>query len=172
MLLISNRLRALRSSDFKITCATTPWNVLLSIQSLLQIKQFLNIPIFNCKVIYSYISPSLGFDKCLLRKAKHESSEIHWSYFHLGPLQGVIVCPPGFPVHTFIAGGRIVATVDAIKVRFQTLIVPPSSWAYSGTVSRCKVIIILIASCEWLTTVKMRKRVTSSSWIKKWLRRW
>ena len=98
-----------------------------------------------------------------LRKAKHESSEIHWSYFHLGTLQGVIGCPPGFPVHTFVVGGRIVATVDAIKVRFHTLIVPPSSWADSGTVSISIAIIILIASCEWLTTVKMRKRVTSSS---------
>ena len=113
---------------------------------------------------------SLGFDKCLTRKAKHESSENHLSYFHLGPLEGVIACPPGFPVDTFMARGGILVTIDAIKVRFHTLLVPPSSWAQYGTVSIRVVIIILIASCKWLTTVMMIKRVTCSSWIKKWLR--
>ena len=122
-------------------------------RSILQSKlnNFKISPSSTKKVIYSYT-----LDKRLSRRVK-QSSEIHWPYFHLGPLQGVIVCPPGFPVHTFIAIGGIFVIIDAIQVRFVTTIVPPSSFAKTGTVSIIIVIIILIASCKWLTTVRMRK---------------
>ena len=122
-------------------------------RSILQSKlnNFKISPSSTRKVIYSYT-----LDKRLSRRAK-QSSEIHWPYFHLGPLQGVIVCPPGFPVHTFIGNGGIFVIIDAIQVRFVTTLVPPSSFAKTGIVSIIIVIIILIASCKWLTTVTMRK---------------
>ena len=108
------------------------------------------------------MSPSLGFDKYLLRKANQKSSEIHWSYFHLGPLQAVIGCLPLFLVHTIVPRRGIFMTIDAIQVRQVTPIVPPSAVAETATVFIRFVIIILIASCKWLTTV-IRKRVISSS---------
>ena len=122
-------------------------------RSILQSKlsNFKISPSSTKKEIYSYT-----LNKRLSRKAK-QSSEIHWPYFHLGPLQGVTGLPPGFPVHTFIGIGGIFVIIDAIQVRFVTTLVPPSSFAQTGTVFFHVVIIILIASCKWLTTVRITK---------------
>ena len=58
---------------------------------------------------------------------KKVRSEIHWSDFHLGPLQGVLGSLPGFPVHTIVGDRGISMTIDAIQVRFVTVLVPPGS---------------------------------------------
>ena len=42
---------------------------------------------------------------------KHDSSEIHWSYFHLGSLEGVIISFPVFPVHSISIGGVIATKI-------------------------------------------------------------
>ena len=90
-------------------------------------------------------------------------SEIHWSYFHLAPLQGVPKSLPVIPVDTKgIFGSRVAPVmIGAIQVGAVTFVVPPSSMILSGTVPIC-FIIILIFSGKWLTAM-ISERVASSS---------
>jgi len=64
---------------------------------------------------------------------KKVRSEIHWSDFHLGPLQGVVISLPVYPVHTITFRAGIFMTIDAIQVRPVTVIVPPGSVKNPGT---------------------------------------
>ena len=42
---------------------------------------------------------------------KHDSSEIHWSYFHLGSLEGVLMSFPVKPVHSISKGGVLATKI-------------------------------------------------------------
>ena len=42
---------------------------------------------------------------------KHDSSEIHWSYFHLGSLEGVMMSFPVIPVHSISKGGVLATKI-------------------------------------------------------------
>ena len=83
---------------------------------------------------------------------KGESSEIHWSYFHLGPLQGVVMSHPVLPVDTVSVGGVLSTMIQAIQVGLVTVIVPPGSFICNGAVI-FPVIIIFIFSGKWLTAM-------------------
>ena len=89
------------------------------------------------------------------RTKKRKSSEIHWSYFHLGPLQGVLKSLPVIPVDTSTEGGVLSTMIQAIQVGVVTLQVPPGSFKCNGTVSSIVVIIILILSAKRLTAVRI-----------------
>ena len=93
---------------------------------------------------------------------KHDCLEIHWSYFHLGPLQGVSISPPVKPDQTIANWTGIAVTIDAIQVRAVTVVVPPGSIKRIGTVSLIIFVIVLILSGKWLIMV-IRERVASSS---------
>ena len=47
---------------------------------------------------------------------KHDSSEIHWSYFHLGSLEGVMMTLPAFPVHSISIRGVTATKIQAIEI--------------------------------------------------------
>ncbi len=91
-------------------------------------------------------------------------SEIHWSDFHLGPLQGIVKILPVCPVQTITEWGGISVTIDSIQVGAVTFVVPPGSMPPTGTVEVVFVIIVLISSCKWLIAMDSGKRVASSSW--------
>ena len=52
---------------------------------------------------------------CLLCH-KRDSSEIDWSYFHLGSLEGVMITLPVFPVHSISRGEVIATKIQAIEI--------------------------------------------------------
>ena len=87
-----------------------------------------------------------------MEQTKVKSSEIHWSYFHLGPLQGVVISLPAIPVDTISEGGVISMMIQAIQVGVVTVIAPPGSFKYNGAVTY-SVIIIFIFSGKWLTAM-------------------
>ena len=53
--------------------------------------------------------------RCLLCH-KHDSSEILWSYFHLGSLEGVMITLPVFPVHSISIRGVTATKIQAIEI--------------------------------------------------------
>ena len=97
---------------------------------------------------------------------KHQNSEIRWSYFHLGPLQGVLAFLPVIPVQTISIEGGIHVTIDAIQVGLATPVVPPCSVKLPGTVF-VMVIIILIMSCKWLTVMPACVRGSHEQFLSK-----
>ena len=78
-------------------------------------------------------------------RADEESLEIHWSHFHLGPLERVVMSLPSCPVHTSTMGGVRDLMILALQVGIVTAFVPPGSVIRLGTVS-VMAIIILISS--------------------------
>ena len=100
--------------------------------------------------------------RCLLCH-KHDSSEILWSYFHLGSLEGVMITLPVFPVHSISIRGVTATKIQAIEIWVVTLIVPPSSFELNGAVVMLIIITILISSGEWHTAMES-KRVARISW--------
>ena len=98
----------------------------------------------------------------VLDTEKHETSEIHRSYFHLGPLQGILISFPVIPADTLSGGGVIPMIIEAIQVGAVTGVIPPGTVTQNGAVIGAPVIIILISSGKWITVMR-RQRVTSSS---------
>ena len=90
----------------------------------------------------------------------HGSSEIHWSYFHLGSLHRLVMSLPMIPDHTITFFRWVLMT--AIKVWIVTMFVPPGYVKTSGTVN-FGIIVILVPGGKWLTAM-IGERVTSSSW--------
>ena len=88
------------------------------------------------------------------RTKKRESSEVRWSYFHLGRLKGVVRSLPMPPDDTISYGVVLAMMIQAIQVGAVTAIVPPSSFILAGAVS-APVIIILILSAKWLTAMRI-----------------
>jgi len=68
-------------------------------------------------------------------KKEEKRLEIHWSHFHLGVHQRVLLSLEVFPVHTNTKGRGIIVMILAIQVRPVTGSVPPGSMVQLGTVS-------------------------------------
>lgn len=76
---------------------------------------------------------------------ENNTSEIHWSYFHLSPLQRVVITPPAPPVYTISIRGVITMKIEAIQVGMVTLVVPPRAPVLPGTVCICVIVVLLLS---------------------------
>ena len=117
---------------------------------------------FNAEYTWSRHSVFL-LSWCCLLYHKHDSSEILWSYFHLGSLEGVMITLPLKPVHSISRRGVTATKIQAIEIWAVTPTVPPGSFELNGAVVIPPNVIILISSGEWHTAMES-KRVTRISW--------
>lgn len=93
----------------------------------------------HINLFFSEKAVSSQLDNCTNRSMRenniHHTSEIHWSYFHLSPLQRVVISPPVVPVYTISKRGVTTMKIEAIQVGMVTCIVPPRTPVLPGTVS-------------------------------------
>ncbi len=86
------------------------------------------------------------------RITKQSSSEVQWSYLHLGPFQRVTIPLPVVPVYTISKRVVMSAMIQAIQVGIVTRAIPPCSVKPRGAVI-VRDIIILILGGKSLTVV-------------------